>query len=247
MPTRPDARDYRPMSGPKKPLTPAGSASEAELAAFLAAARDLGPTRADGQRGRLAFAMDATFSRQPTWDLACRIQGDLFSAAADLGGLDVQLIYYRGLSECRASSWVSDPARLGALMGAISCQGGHTQISRVLGHLAKEAQRSGLKAAVFVGDAVEENPDALAAKAGELAVLGVRLFLFQEGDDRQVESVFKELARLTSGAWCRFRPGADEELRALLRAVAAYAAGGRQALLAGREAGAVRLLSAMGQ
>ncbi|MFG1464823.1 VWA domain-containing protein [Xanthobacter sp. DSM 24535] len=242
------SRSKQPTS-PVSPGEPASvaAASQAEVKAFLDAARAVAPTRAAGQRGRLAFAMDATFSRQPTWDLACGIQGELFAAAADLGGLDVQLIYYRGQDECRASSWVSDPKRLGQLMASISCQGGQTQISRVLTHLAAEAERTGLKAAVFVGDAVEENADALAAKAGELAVLGVRLFLFQEGEDRHVERVFRELARLTSGAWCRFRPGADAELRALLRAVAAYAAGGRQALLDRPEPGALRLLSAMGK
>ena len=45
------------------------------------------------------------------------------------------------------------------------------------------------------------------------------------------EQAFREIARLTGGAWCRFDPGAAAQLRELLRAAAAYAAGGREALL----------------
>lgn len=231
---------------PRKPTSlPADALStQAELDAFLARAKAVAAPGAG--KGRLAFAMDATFSRQPTWDLAREIQADLFHAAADLGGLEVQLIYYRGSDECRASKWVSDPHVLGTLMRGIDCRGGMTQISRVLGHLMQEVERSGVKAAVFVGDAVEEDPAALFEKAGRLGLLGVRLFLFQEGVDARVEAVFKEMARLTGGAWCRFAPGAGAELRGLLRAVAAYAAGGRVALMRSRDAGAVRLLTAMG-
>jgi hypothetical protein len=55
--------------------------------------------------------------------------------------------------------------------------------------------------------------------------------MFQEGHDAAVERTFREIARLTGGAWSRFDPGAAAQLRELLRAVAAYAAGGREALL----------------
>jgi hypothetical protein len=56
--------------------------------------------------GRLIFALDATMSRQETWDMACSMQGDMFRTVASIGGLNVQLVYYRGLDECRASHWV---------------------------------------------------------------------------------------------------------------------------------------------
>ncbi|QTL05402.1 VWA domain-containing protein [Aquabacter sp. L1I39] len=226
-----------------KGLPATGTSSADDVAAFLKAATHTVP-RPVG-RGRLAFALDATFSRQPTWDLACGLQAELFAAAADLGGLDVKLIYYRGASECKASGWVEDPLTLGRLMGTIACQGGQTQIGRVLGHLEGEVERSGLKAAVFVGDALEEDADALCHKAGRLGVMGLKLFIFQEGYDQRVEAAFREMARLTGGAWCRFEPGAGDQLRSLLRAVAAYAAGGRPALQASREQGARLLLSAL--
>ncbi len=87
---------------------------------------------AAGANGRLVFALDATMSRQPTWDMACALQADMFREAAGIGNLDIRLVYYRGLNECRASGWISDSAKLAKLMGKIDCQGGHTQIGKVL-------------------------------------------------------------------------------------------------------------------
>jgi hypothetical protein len=220
----------------------------AEIDAFVQRARALGP-RTDGKRGRLIFALDATMSRQPTWDLACALQAEMFQEAAAVGGLDIQLVYYRGISECRASKWVSDPARLAALMEKIDCRGGHTQIGRVLEHVRKEAKQQKVDAFVFVGDAMEESVDDLCAKAGELGLLGVPAFMFQEESDPIAERAFREIARLTKGAWCPFDAGASAQLRDLLRAAAAFAAGGHRALadLSKRSGGdgAVRLLGQM--
>jgi hypothetical protein len=214
-----------------------------DIAAFVAKAREMSPA-AEGARGRLVFALDATMSRQPTWDLACTLQADMFREAASLGSLDIRLVYYRGLNECRASGWISDSAHLAKLMAKIDCRGGNTQIGKVLSEARREAVASGVRAVVFVGDAMEENIDLLCAKAGELGLLKVPVFMFQEGEDETAEQAFREIARLTGGAWCRFDPGAAAQLRELLRAAAAYAAGGREALkrLSARERGAAKLL-----
>jgi hypothetical protein len=236
-----------PAPRAEKPATAAKS-GRAEIDQFLARARALGP-RLDGKRGRLVFALDATMSREPTWDMACSLQGEMFEEAAAVGGLDVQLVYYRGLHACQSSKWVSDPKRLGDLMVRIHCEGGHTQIGRVLEHVRKETKTAKVNAFVFVGDAMEEGIDGLCAAAGELSLLGVPAFMFQEGHDPVAERAFKEIARLTNGAWCRFDAGAAAQLRELLRAAAAYAAGGRLALadLSKRQGGegAVRLLGQM--
>jgi len=176
-------------------------------------------------RGRLLFALDATMSRQPTWDMACQLQADMFREAATLGSLDIRLVYYRGFNECRASKWISDSAELARLMTRIDCRGGNTQIGRVLSEARREAAGAGVRAMVFVGDAMEENVDDLSAKAGELGMLKVPVFMFQEGHDAEAEQAFREIARLSGGAWCRFDPGAAAQLRELLRAAAAYAAG----------------------
>ena len=214
-----------------------------DVAAFVDRARAMSP-HATGARGRLVFALDATMSRQPTWDMACALQADMFREAASLGSLDIRLIYYRGFNECRATRWISDSAELAKLMGKIDCRGGNTQIGKVLVEARREAAESGVRAVVFVGDAMEESVDDLCSKAGELGMLKVPVFMFQEGHDPSAERTFREIARLSGGAWCRFDPGAAAQLRQLLRAAAAFAAGGREALkrLSACESGAAALL-----
>lgn len=233
--------EVRPANAPDVPTS-----SSNDIAAFVAKARAMSPHRA-GARGRLVFALDATMSRQPTWDLACTLQADMFREAGSLGSLDIRLVYYRGFNECRASGWISDSAQLARLMSKIDCQGGNTQIGKVLSETRREAVAAGVRALVFVGDAMEESADALCASAGELGLLKVPVFMFQEGANATAEQTFREIARLTGGAWCRFDPGAAAQLRELLRAAAAYAAGGREALLqlAKTTSGAAKLIGQM--
>jgi hypothetical protein len=239
------AKDRTPASTESQ-NEPAAATPRAEIDAFLEKVRSLGPATSSGQRGRLIFALDATMSRQPLWDTACRLQADMFAEAAAIGGLDVQLAYYRGLTECRTSGWVSDARQLGSLMEKIDCRGGHTQIRKILAHTRRETEKRRVQALVFVGDAMEEPIDDLCAAAGSLALLGVPAFMFQEGHDAVAEQAFREIARLSRGAYCRFDAGAAHELAELLRAVAAYAAGGMKALAdlkARHSSGAVKLLA----
>jgi hypothetical protein len=224
---------------------PVPTTPDAEVAAFIAKMKTLVPEKRD-ERGRLIFAMDATMSRAPTWDMALKLQGDMFSAVKEVGGLDVQLVYFRGMGECRASKWVSDPAALARLMTGVSCHGGLTQIGKVLSHALEECKKRKVNAVVYVGDCMEEQVDRLCARAGELALLGVPVFLFQEGDDSAAQTAFREIARLTKGAWCRFDRGSAKQLRELLTAVAVYAAGGRKALAALSGSGARLLLEQLG-
>jgi hypothetical protein len=230
------------------PSTAAGSA--AEVQDFIAKMKSVAPA-VSGVPGRLVFAMDATMSRQPTWDLALSLQSDMFAVVKDIGGLDVQLVFFRGMNECRASRWVSDPGELARLMTTVSCRGGLTQLGRVLTHAAEETAKRRVNAVVFVGDAMEEDIDSVCAKAGALGLRGVPVFLFQEGFNPDVTRAYKEIARLTKGATCRFDAGSAAQLRALLRAVAVYASGGRKALMAlgsrAGEQGAQLLLSQMGK
>ena len=81
-----------------RPLPETRTSAAEDIAAFVARAREMSPHRA-GARGRLVFALDATMSRQPTWDMACTLQADMFREAAALGSLDIRLVYYRGLNE----------------------------------------------------------------------------------------------------------------------------------------------------
>ena len=243
-----DDDDAVPVPARRRDQPVAAPSSRAEIDAFLAKVGTLAPTTEPGKRGRLIFALDATLSRQPTWDTACHLQADMFREAASIGGLDIQLAYYRGSSECRASGWVSQAERLARLMSAIDCRGGSTQIGKIIAHVRRETQKVKVQALVFVGDAMEEKLAHLCRAAGELGLLGVPAFMFQEGGDPAAEKAFREIARLTRGAYCRFDPGAAHELRELLRAVAAYAAGGMRALAdlsARRDPGAIKLIGQM--
>jgi hypothetical protein len=217
------------------------TSSDADVTEFVRRLKGLrtGPA---GARGRLIFAMDATMSRQPTWDMALALQADMFHAVAAIGGLDVQLVYFRGIGECRASKWVCDPEALARLMTRVACAGGYTQIRKVLSHAQAEASKRSIDALVYVGDCMEEAVDDLCGRAGELALRKVPVFLFQEGSDQRAERAFREIARLTKGAYCRFDAGSAAQLKALLSAVAVYAAGGRKALAARNDGAAVRLL-----
>ncbi len=232
----------------KKNLTQAPP-SGSQIDQFLQEANRLAPLQSGAPRARLVFALDATMSRQPTWDLACRVQGEMFTAAGQAGGLSVQLVYFRGFDECRSSRWVEDPRALTSLMTRIACRGGHTQIGRVLRHVRSEAGRSPLKVLVYVGDAMEEPIDDLCAVAGELGLLGIKAFMFHEGHDPDAARAFQEIARLTDGAYARFDTSAPQALVELLRAAAAYAASGVEGLtrLAPSSEQARALLTAMGR
>ena len=235
------------MSKDRSDKAPAPAAARPEVAEFLDRVRALGPAAAQGgKRGRLIFALDATMSRQPTWDSACTLQAEMFREAAKAGGLDIQLVYFRGMNECRASGWVAGAEKLAGLMSSIDCRGGQTQIGKILSHARQEYGKQRVQALVFVGDAMEEKIDDLCAAAGELGLLGMPVFMFQEGDDPVAEQAYREIARLSRGAYCRFDTGSAHQLGELLRAVAAYAAGGIKALTdlsARRSDGARKLLA----
>ena len=220
------------MTRTRPPATRTGTVGErsdsAAIDAFVRHARAV--ARPSDAAGRLVLALDATMSRQPTWDLACRLQGEMFDAVGKVGTLDVQLVYFRGFGECRASRFVRDTASLKDLMTRIDCRGGRTQIGKVLSHALKENERGKIGALVYIGDAMEENVDELADKAGRLGLHGIPAFCFQEGHDPAAEAAFKEIARLSKGAWFRFDRSSADALSRLLSAVAVFATGGVKAL-----------------
>ena len=209
-----------------KPLTPRSDRSAID--AFITRARSL-PTTA-GSQGRLIFALDATASREATWDQASDLQGELFLAAQDLGGLSIQLCYYRGFREFKATPFVSQTGQLLQLMSGVRCLGGITQIGRVLGHALQETRNEPVKAVVFIGDCCEESVDELCHAAGELGMLRTPVFMFQEGGDPHAQAVFRQVSALSGGAYAPFDRSSPQLLRELLAAVAVYASGGARAL-----------------
>ena len=214
---------------PEKPKAPPASSA---VQAFLGKVQAMPALRpANGRRGRLVFAMDATASRQPSWDRACQLQAEMFLATRELGGLAVQLAYYRGFRELAATPFLADAAELTRRMTGVTCLGGQTQIGRMLQHVLNETQRERVNALVFVGDALEEALDPLCHLAGQLGLHGTPVFVFHEGAEPVAVDGFRQIAKISGGAYAPFDAGAAGALAALLRAVAVFAAGGRAALV----------------
>ena len=163
--------------------------TRAYLAAFF--------SRVEPTRARLMFAIDATASREPTWDMASSLTAQMFDAVAGIGGLAVQLVHYRGRSDFVASRWMSDPRELAAMMSRVMCRSGLTQIGKVITHAHAEGARNKLNAVVLVSDACEENPAELYAAACRLKT---PVFAFQEGDDEVVADIYGQIA--SRHRWC---------------------------------------------
>ena len=205
-------------------------ASSTEVSAFLNKLATL-PKAPSGQGpGRLLFALDASASREQTWDQASALQAEMFLAASDTGGLSVQLTYFRGFGEFYKTQWCRNSTDLLGLMTGIQCRAGTTQIERVLRHALQEHKQQKIHCVVYVGDAMEENADVLSQLAGQLGLLNVPVFVFQEGSDPVARTCFERIAKLSKGAYSQFDSRSAAELRALLRAVAVYATGGLKAL-----------------
>jgi len=221
-----------------KNLTPQSSSADVE--SFLSRVRSTPAPATQGRslqkKGRLMFALDATASREPTWDHASRLQAEMFRETASLGGLDIQLCYYRGFEEFHASHWLSNTDQLLRQMTGVRCLAGHTQINKLLRHCISEAKslaaskEGKINALVFIGDCVEEDIDRLGHTAGTLGLMGVPVFIFQEGHDPVATKAFQQIARLSGGAYCPFDAGSAKQLKDLLSAVAVFAAGGHRAL-----------------
>ncbi len=207
---------------------PSRRSSSNEIAQFLAKSKAI--TAVVDKQPRLLFAVDATASRQPTWDRACHLQQEMFRATSSIAALAVQLCYYRGFHDFYASRWLTDSNALSSLMGSVRCEGGHTQIARLLKHALAEHRKQPVRAVVFIGDAIEESTDTLCDLAGQCGMLKLPLFLFQEGHNVAVERTLRSMSTISGGAWARFDSASATTLASLLGAVASYAAGGRTAL-----------------
>jgi len=221
--------------------TPVKKSTSSEIQAFISKVNQL-PVKS-GQAGRLLFAIDATASREPTWDLACGIQGEMFTATKAIGGISTQLCYYRGFHEFKYSPWYNNSEDLLRHMHQVYCVGGQTQIGHVLQHALKQHQQQKINSLIFIGDACEESADTLADLAGQLGIHGVPIFIFHEGGNHTVRSIFQQLAKLSGGAYLPFNANSAKALSALLGAVAVYATGGMKALKQHGDKEAVAMLT----
>jgi hypothetical protein len=192
----------------------------------------------DPVKPRIIFGVDATASRQPTWDSAAMLQAQMFHAA---GNISAQLVYFRCWNgETRASQWFDNSAALADAMSKITCVAGHTQFEKVLKHAAREHAAKPIAALILISDSCEEEESALYAAARKLPV---PVFMFQEGRNELVASIYARIAEVTGGALAQFDSSSAAKLSELLRAVAVFAQGGVKALEA-QGGAAARLLLA---
>lgn len=204
--------------------------SSGDIDAFLDKVESFPVVTARDRPGRLIFAMDATASRAPTWDMACDLQAKMFTEANGIGELDIQLVFFRGYKECKSSRWLNNPIDLLRLMTSVTCLAGRTQIGRVMQHALREHKSGAIDALVYVGDSMEEPVDKLGDLAGQLGLINLPLFMFQEGHDIGTANAYRQFAELSGGAYCSFDSNSANQLGELLTAVALYAAGGRAAM-----------------
>ncbi len=216
------------MTKPKKSVV--NQSGNGEIDAFLEKVDSLPSINSRGRPGRLIFAMDATASRAPTWDMACELQGKMFTEANGIGELDIQLVFFRGYRECKSSAWLNNPIDLLRLMTSVTCLAGRTQIERVLKHALSESKKTPVDALVYVGDSMEESIDKVGELAGQLRLSNLPLFIFQEGHDIVTSEAYRQFAQLSGGGHCSFDNSSAAQLGKLLTAVALYATGGTAAM-----------------
>ena len=174
----------------------------------------------DKSKNRLILGIDATASREATWDIATSLHSDIFSVAERT--LQIQLAYYRGIADFKASDWTQTHQSLRSSMEKVHCLGGRTQISRFLQHCYTEAIHHTLKGIVFIGDCCEEEPKEIINLAGKIGILGIPIFIFQEGHDAFATKVFREIAKISGGAHSSFSADSAKALGELLEAVFSY-------------------------
>ena len=190
--------------------------------------------RADMKRkaGRLIFGLDLTSSREASLRHARIATAAMFDTIKTVGAVAVKLVYYRG-NECRASEWHDDAAVVSRAMLRLSCEAGYTQIARLLRVALKEQER--VSGVVFVGDHCEDDHDELLGLARTLGKRSMPLFIFHECADHderslQAKPLFRRMAEISGGVYVEFNPDSGTVLREVLSSVAAFAAGGSEAV-----------------
>jgi hypothetical protein len=190
------------------------------------------------RRPRLVFAVDATASRQATWDSAKQITDRMFDAIP--GALDVALAVHGADQVHTWTEFGADVARFRAQAAAVRCESGHTRLCELM---QRTLDAGGVKVMSYIGDAFEESPDEAFALADRCKLRGIKLVILADQADAPTLRVFRELADRTGGALLDFRSGELDLMGEVLGAVAALAIGGRKLLESKRTAGARLLLS----
>jgi len=190
---------------------------------------------------RIGFIIDATASREETWERAQAIQAKMFRAVAGLGRLSLRLVHFGG-GEIVDHGWLGNPREAAARLARVECVRGRTRILPALERFYFWNERNGQRpdAIILIGDTFEEDGSQIEPIGGLLWAAGVKVFAFLEGEDWTAESAFRLLAERTRGKFAKL--GDDLPLSELCTGVALLAAGGEKALLAAPKTSATQLL-----
>jgi hypothetical protein len=189
-------------------------------------------------RGCLGMVIDATASRDASWNAAKKIQRQLFARVSGDNRMVLRLVVMRG-GGFKDYGWHTDGEKLGSLIDRMQTDSGNTRIVDSLRAFIREPGGHKPAALILVGDCCEEkNADVLNA-ARELSQNGIRVYAFHEtvggttdrrANNSNAENLFRQVAAITGGAFAKFGNGMP--LADLCNAVAAYCAGGEEALKA---------------
>ena len=176
---------------------------------------------------KIGFLIDATASREHTWEQAQTIQAKMFKAVSGLKAVSLRLVYF-GDNRLTALGWENNPNSVARHMAAVRCHAGLTQIIEGLQSFINEGPEEKAAAIILIGDCFEENSGQAERAAILLKEKGIKLFSFIEGDDPTAQFVFRRLSEITGGKFARF--GSDLPLSDLCEGVALLASGGEKAL-----------------
>ncbi len=185
----------------------------------------------------ICFVIDATGSRQHSWQQAQRTQAEMFDAVKSAGNLKLSIVCHRGNRVSDLGTFAT-PADAKRSMAAVSCEAGNTEI---IGSL-KAAMGKKPSTIIMIGDCFEENFGDLQQVCSKLAAEQIRVYAFVEGNDPNGQHAYKMAADLTGGIFQPFGSGLD--LSDLCVAAAVFDVGGQQAfdkLIASGHAGAKAL------
>ncbi len=185
------------------------------------------------REARLIVGLDLTGSREASLKHARVATAAMFDAIKSFGSVVVQLAYYRGITECKASRWHRDPAILSDAMRKLACEAGNTQIARLMQMALKEKEK--LSGLVFVGDHCEDDQDQLIAPAKEFGRRNMPLWIFHECSDENdralfAKPIFKNMAAVSGGIYVEFKPDSGAVLREVLASIAAFSTAGAEGL-----------------
>jgi hypothetical protein len=192
---------------------------------------------------KLLFSMDATASRQPSWDVAQEITLSMFDVMP--GGLKIALAYHSGGHLKAVTDFRADAAYFKDQIAGVQCEAGLTALCEIL---ESASEIPALSSLIYIGDCFEERLDTASRLAQKLKTNGVRCFMFLEGDDGEAREAFNTIAEITGGAVFPFEQQSLVRVKEKLDAIAAFSAGGMKLLKEnqGRLPGARELIAKLG-